>query len=413
MLTRGEAMPYDLLIKGGHVLDPGQGLNATLDIGVTNGRIAAIQADIPATEAKKVVEVHGSNRFVVPGLLDIHTHVAHGATTAGVGMECCDPDIAGVLSGVTTVLDCGSVGVANVGVFPNHILPKAKTRVICFLNVGSYAHTMPLPADVNSMDEVNQKAIAACVQANPGLVRGIKLRLVGPVVAEKGEELITLSKAIASEHHIPLMVHIGDGRAEGEYAGQMTRFLLGKAFTPGDILTHLCTPHRGGVMDSARKPVPELKEARDRGVVLDPALGAGNFGYEIAREQAQLGLHPDTISSDLTAGGRKRIVYSLMECMGRFMAVGYSLSDVIRMATANAAKALGMQDELGALAVGREADITVLDEHEGHFRFLDTTQLVFQGDHALTPVVTVRAGEVFVPDWGPHPWGWLPERMAA
>ncbi len=402
-------MPYDLLIKGGHVLDPGQGLDVKMDIGITAGRIAAIQPDIPVAEAKKVIEVRGENRYVTPGLLDIHTHVAHGATTLGVGMECCDPDLVGVQSGVTTVLDCGSVGVANIGVFPAHILPRSKTRVIPFLNVGSYAHTMPNPADVNSMDEVNQKAIAACIEANPGLVRGIKLRLVGRVVAEKGEELITLSKAIAKEHHIPLMVHIGDGRAEGEYAGAMTRFLLGKVFEPGDILTHLCTPHRGGVMDEARKPVPELREAKDRGVVLDPALGAGNFGYEIAREQAQLGVHPDTISSDLTGGGRRRIVYSLMECMGRFMAVGYTLADIVRMSTVNAAKALGLQDELGALAVGREADITILDHHQGRFKFVDTTQLVFSGDHALTPVLTVRAGEVFTPDWGPHPWGWLPE----
>src|SRR5579884_2285296 len=121
-------MPYDLLIKGGHVLDPGQGLDAPMDIGISQGRIAAIQPSIPANEARRVVQVQGNNRYVVPGLIDLHTHVAHGATTAGVGMLCVDPDVGGVGSGVTTVVDAGSVGIANVGVFGTHILPRTKTR---------------------------------------------------------------------------------------------------------------------------------------------------------------------------------------------------------------------------------------------------------------------------------------------
>ena len=148
-------MPYDLLVKGGHVLDPGQNIDGKLDIGITGGRITAMQPDIPAAEARRIIEVRGSQRYVVPGLIDLHTHVAYGATTLGVGMECCDPDIVGVHAGVTTVLDCGSVGVANIGVFPVHILPRAKTRVIPFVNVGSYAHTMPGIADVAKIEDVD------------------------------------------------------------------------------------------------------------------------------------------------------------------------------------------------------------------------------------------------------------------
>lgn len=403
-------MPYDLLVKGGHVLDPGQNIDGKLDIGISGGRITAMQPDIPATEARRIIEVRGSQRYVVPGLIDLHTHVAYGATTLGVGMECCDPDIVGVHAGVTTVLDCGSVGVANIGVFPVHILPHARTRVIPFVNVGCYAHTMPGVADVAKMEDVDPQAIAACIEANPGLIRGFKLRLVGPVAQEQGEELVRRCKAIAREHHLPLMVHIGDRPADYRRAAEVTRFLL-KSFEPGDILTHLATPHAGGVMlDEARtRLLPELQEARDSGVVLDPALGAGNFGYEVAQRQAGLGLHPDTISSDLTAGGRMRVVYSLMECMARFMAVGYTVADMIRMATVNAAKALRMEHELGALAVGREADITILDVVQGRWKFIDTVQQVFTGETALVPVQTIRAGEVFAPEWGPHPWGWLPE----
>jgi dihydroorotase len=401
---------YDLLIKGGHVLDPGQGLDGPMDVGITAGRIAAIQPDIPRKEAGRVIEVRGANRYVVPGLIDIHTHVAHGAQTPGVGMLCVDPDVGGVQSGATTVLDCGSVGVANIGVFKFHILPHARTRIIVFLNIGSFAHTMPGAADINRLEEIDRKAIAGCIEANPGLIQGFKLRLVGPVVQEQGEEVIRLSSEIAREHHLPLMVHIGDGRGDTQRMSDLTRKLL-DAFQPGDILTHLCTPNPGGVMqpaDAARQTLPEVNEARSRGVTLDPALGRGNFGIEVARRQAELGLQPDTLSSDLTFGGRTRGV-GLLDSMSKFLSLGYSLSDVVRMASSNAAKALGMQDQLGALAVGREADITIFDVVSGRWKFTDTKEVPFTGDKVLVPVQTVRAGQLFSPDWGPYPWGWLPE----
>jgi dihydroorotase len=401
---------YDIVIKSGHVLDPGQGLDGQLDIGISNGRIAAIEPELSAADAARVVEVRGANRHVVPGLIDLHTHVAYGATTAGLGIEGIEPDLVGVRSGVTTVVDGGSVGVANVGAFRTHILPRAKTRVIVYLNVGSFAHTMPNVADVPRLEDVDPAAIALGIESNPGLIQGFKVRLVGPVMSERGEDLVRLAKQVSHEHHLPLMTHIGNGQAEAERMQAVTRAML-KAFEPGDILTHLCTPNAGGVLDAARQPIPELLEARANGVTLDPALGRNNFGYEVARRQAELGLHPDTISSDITGSGRSRLVYSLLECMAKFMAIGYRLEDVVRMTTANAARAIGRQDELGAIAVGREADLTILEIVPGRWRFSDTTANVFNGEQALVPVLTFRAGEVFEPEWGPHPWGWLPEAV--
>jgi dihydroorotase len=149
-----------------------------------------------------------------------------------------------------------------------------------------------------------------------------------------------------------------------------------------------------------------LTEARARGVVLDPALGRGNFGYAVAREQAQRGLVPDTISSDVTAGSQT--FSSLVECMAKFMAIGYSFSDVVAMTTGKAAAAIGRSAELGAIAVGREADITVLDLVRGDFTFVDATRSTFRGEYGIVPVQTVRAGELRSPGWGTHPWGWLP-----
>jgi dihydroorotase len=402
-------MTYDLLLKGGHVLDPGQGLDGVMDVAVAGGKIAAIARDIPAQNAARVLDLRGAGRHVVPGLIDLHTHVASGAITEGVGMGMCDPDDIGVRSGVTTVADCGSVGVANLGVFPAHILPKAKTRVITLVNAGSFAHTMPGIADVSSLDDINRDALVKAAEHNPGLIAGVKLRIVGPAFGVTGEDVIVKAKAAAADLGVPLMVHIGDFSAKDAAAaarrGELTRFLL-KTFEPGDILTHLCTPNAGRVLDPDGNPYPEVAEARANGVVLDSALGRGNFGIEVARRQADLGLYPDTISSDLTAMGQT--FHSLLECMAKFMSIGYTLSDVIKATTANAAQALGLADEIGAIAVGRGADLSVIDVVEGDFTFTDTRGQAFTGRYGLVPVRTVKAGEEFSPGWGTHPWGWLP-----
>jgi dihydroorotase len=399
---------YDVIVANGHVLDPAQGIDGRMDVAVSGGRIARVAPSIAASEAAQVIDASGAGRYVVPGLIDLHAHVAYGATTAGVGMACCDPDEIGVQSGVTTVVDGGSVGIANVGVFPVHILPRAKTRVVCYLNVGSFAHTTRVPADVNALADIDLAGIEACVANNPGLVAGMKLRAVGSVVRESGEAVIRAAQAAARAAGVPLMVHIGDASA-GE-AGQarmtdLTRFLL-EELDAGDILTHLCTPNPGGVGRAPELLEPLAHAARDRHVVLDAALGRGNFGYQIAREQFERGLFPDSISSDLTGMGLT--FHSLMECMAKFMAVGYSLSDVVRMTTINPARALGLDATIGSLREGLEADITIMDVVEDDFVFTDTTNATFHGGYGMAPVHTLKDGALHAPRWGTHPWGWLP-----
>ncbi|HTZ24879.1 MAG TPA: amidohydrolase family protein [Streptosporangiaceae bacterium] len=408
-------MSYQLILKNGHVLDPGQGIDRRADIGITGGRISAIEDHIPDGNGAQVLDVSGDGRYVVPGLVDLHTHVARGGTTPGVGMGCCDADEIGIRSGVTTVLDAGSVGIANAGVFPAYILPGARTRVLFYLNVGTFAHSTKDHSDVRGMDDIDADGIASCIESNPGVVSGMKLRLVGPFVAKAGEQVIDAATDAARRAGLPLMVHIGDlfAAQDPDLDRRMlavTEYLIGE-LAAGDILTHLCTPSVGGVGRSGGQLDPLLKAARDRGVVLDSALGMGNFGYQVAREQYDRGLLPDTISSDLTLGGQS--FHSLMECMAKFMAIGYSLADVVRMTTVNAAAATGLTDTAGALAVGRTADITILDVAEGDFRFTDTRKETFSGRYGITPVQTVRAGELVAPRWGTHPWGWLPASASA
>jgi dihydroorotase len=414
-MSAGGVVSYELILRNCHLLDPGQGIDRQADIAISGGKIAAIEDSLPTAGAAQVLDAGGEGRYVVPGLVDIHAHVARGGTTAGVGMGCCDADEVGVRSGVTTVLDAGSVGIANVGVFPAYILPAARTRVLCYLNVGTFAHSTKNQADVRSLDDIDAGSIASCIAANPGLVSGLKLRLVGPFVAQHGEKVIAAAKQAARDAAVPLMVHIGDlfGADDQETEKRMlqvTECLLGE-LDAGDILTHLCTPSIGGVGRYGAQLDPAVTAARSRGVILDSAMGMGNFGYQVAREQYDRGLLPDTISSDLTLGGQS--FSSLMECMAKFMAIGYSLADVVRMTTASAAAAVGLADTAGALVVGRTADVTILDVAEGSFRFTDTRKEAFGGRYGIAPVHTVRAGELIPPRWGTHPWGWLPEAAGA
>ena len=405
-------MPYDLLIKNGHVLDPGQSYDGLLDIAISNGRIVALDADLPAVQASHVIDARGANRYVTPGLIDLHTHTAYGATTPGVGLDCSEPDLVGVSSGVTTVVDTGSVGVTNIGIFGTHIIPNSKTRVICYINAGSLALTTQRAADVMSLDEVDRDAVGRCIQANPGLISGVKLRVTGPFVLEQGEEVIRRSKVMATDHQLPFMAHVGNRVASIDRGLELTNVLF-DTFEPGDILTHLCTPHAGGVMDKARRPLARVKELQSAGVVMDAAPGRGNFSIEFARIQADAGLYPDTISTDMTPQGYADIVYSLLETMSKFLSIGYSVPDVVRMTTINSAKALNLQDQIGTLEVGREADISIFDVVEGVWHYKDTVGATWTGEQALIPVQTIRNGEVIAPHWGPHPWGWLPNGEAA
>jgi dihydroorotase len=403
-------LPYDLLITGGRVFDPGRGLDGVLDVGITDGRIAAIAPGLEARDATRVMQL-SPDRYVVPGLIDVHTHVMYGSQTPGVNWQASPPDVAGVISGVTTVLDAGTVGAWNFGIYPLYIENTTKTRLIAFLNIGRVGIVgQPLfRPDVYHPDEVDLDATIRACAAHAHAIKGIKLRLVGPVIDAYGRELIDKARTAARETGLPLMVHIGDLLTHNAAkAPELTRYLL-RVLEPGDIVTHVCTAHPGSVLDHDKRVIPELWEARDRGVFFDPASGRNNFSADVCRRLADQGFHPDTISTDMSTPGRSLIVFSLVECMAKFLALGYSLAQVITMTTANAARVLGMEQEIGALEVGRVADLTVLDVVEGRWQFVDAFGETFPGEQAIVPVQTIRAGELIAPDWGPHPWGWLPQ----
>ncbi|HLF04556.1 MAG TPA: amidohydrolase/deacetylase family metallohydrolase [Dehalococcoidia bacterium] len=389
---------YDLVIKGGTVIDPSQGINRVSDVAVTGGKIARIAASIPVQEARRTVEVKG--KIVTPGLIDLHTHVYQGVNGNGV-----QADVGGVHAGVTTMVDAGSSGCDTFGGFPQHIIPANKTEIICFLHICRTG--LATTPDIFSRDSIDLDKTIRVATENKGVIHGIKARMVSPALEIFGMEMPRLAKQAAREAGVKLMVHIGD--TEKRYDANVIRQLL-PIMDEGDIITHLFTANPGGVLDARGKLVPEAKEAQERGVWLDTAHGRGNFAFDVGAKVLDQGLVPHCISTDLTLPGRQRTVHSMTEMLTRFLALGFTLEQVITMSTINPAKALGAEDRLGTLGVGRQADISVLDVKEGDWVVYDVIQGSRKADKAVVPVLTVKRGEVFEIGWGPRPWGWEPDQ---
>ncbi len=387
----------DLLLKGGEVIDPSQGLRGKMDVAVKDGAVSQVASGISVKEAKRVINVPG--KLVVPGLIDLHCHVYEGVNQTGI-----NPDLAGVRSGVTTLVDAGSAGCYTFGGFPQYVVPQSKTRIFCMLHISRTG--LNYQPDLSRRDDIDSEETVRVIQAAKPLIQGVKIRAIGPAVAEMGIEMVRLAKRAASDGGVRLMVHIGDRDATDRPT--LTRELL-PLMEPGDILTHLFTGNPGRIIDDGGKVIPEVLDAQERGVFLDTAHGRMNFSFDVATKALDQGVRPRSISTDLTIPGRQMAVHSMTEMLTRFQALGFSLEDVIRMATVNPAQALGMDDSLGSLTLGRDADITVLEEATGSWVLHDTVGGTLRTDKALTPVLTVKGGEVFSPDWGPRPWGWLPD----
>ena len=388
---------YDLLIKGGTVIDPSLEVHEARDVAVENGKIARVAADIPVEEATRVIQVTG--KTVTPGLIDLHTHVYHGVNASGV-----QADLGGVQAGVTTMVDAGSSGCDTFGGFPQHIIPNSETEIVCFLHICRTG--LATTPDIFSPSSIDLDKTIQVASENRHLIAGIKARMVSPALEIMGMEMPRLAKRAAREAGVKLMVHIGD--TEKRYDPNVIRQLL-PILEEGDIVTHFFTANPGGVLDAAGRLVEEAKEAADRGVWLDTAHGRSNFSFDVGERILDQGLAPHCISTDLTLPGRQRTVHSMTEMMSRFLAMGFTMDQVVAMCTINPAKALGMDDRLGTLEVGRQADISVLEVKEGDWVVYDVLGTPRSIDRAVVPVLTFKKGQPFEAGWGPRPWGWEPD----
>jgi dihydroorotase len=387
----------DLLIRGGRVIDPSADFDGVADVAITGDRIVEVGPDLNHLGAGRTLDARGL--LVVPGLIDIH---AHTYTHMGHSI---DPDLIGVHSGVTTVIDAGTAGPCTWGPFYHQVITKAKTRNLAFLHLARNGQAF-IPA-IRIDDDIDLDATIQTARRYPDAIIGIKLRAVGPAVTTMGARMVELTRQAARASGGMQMIHIGDPDAAAD-GPTLTEAVLTN-LEKGDILAHIYTHQPGSLLNADGAAMPEVFEARDRGVVMEASPGGSNFSFDVARRLMDQGLLPDVIGTDLTLRGRGFLVHSLTEIMAKFMALGLSLHDVIRMTTWNSAQVLGLNDRIGCLAPGYEADVTLLKLETGRWLFRDLPGEVLHGDTALVPIQTVRAGELCSPEWGPRPWGWLPE----
>ncbi len=380
--TLAGAQPqYDLLIKGGHVIDPKNGISAVRDVAIAEGKIAEIGANIPASKSLKVVDAKGL--YVTPGLVDIHVHVYAGTGKSGAynGDNSIYPDGFTFRAGVTTVVDAGSSGWRDFPDFKDKVIDRSKTRVLALLNiVGS---GMGGGAIEQNLEDMDAKAAANQARKYPGVVVGIKTaHYAGPewTPVERAVEAGTLA-------NLPVMVDFGTFRAERPYQDLVLHKLR-----PGDISTHM---YLGAVplLDPQGKLLPYVAEAHKRGVIFDVGHGGGSFLWRQAVPALKQGHIPDSISTDIHISSMNAGMKDMLNVMSKFLSMGMSLDDVILRSTWHPAKEM-KQEQLGNLSVGAPADVAVLRLDHGQFGFVDVFGARKRGTGKLVCEMTVRAGRV-------------------
>ncbi len=375
---------YNLLIKGGRVIDPARNIDDKLDVAISGDKIATVAKDISPAESQQVVDAR--DKIVTPGLIDLHCHVYEGVLRIGI-----DPDVAGVKQGVTTVVDAGSAGQANFGGFPKYVIPSARTTIFCFLHLDSQgllsARGIGRSPEMREWGDINAGAIAATIKSNRDVIKGIKLRMVGDLITNAGLEVVKMAKKFG----LPIMVHIGD--PQGQIPLTFTQEFL-PLMEPGDILSHVFTSHRGGILRPDGTVLPELKEAMERGVVLDIAQGTFNLSFAVARKSMAQGILPTTLSTDLSTLSLTGPVYGMTVVMSKFMALGLELKQIIEMSTINPARALSVEDRWGSLKPGTDADISILELLSGTWKLEDSVGKTITATKLIAPSMTIKSGQL-------------------
>ena len=376
----------DILIKGGHVIDPGQEIYGKMDIAIDDGRISSFNESIPELEAKKVIDARG--KIVTPGLIDLHTHVAEETIELGIS-----PDMVGVYSGVTTLCDAGSTGYLNFDSFKQRLLMHRESDIFCFLNI--------CPSGLNPMPEnwdywpPDQYFILKAIEENHRFIKGLKLRVTWNFVENVGLKGIEFAKKTARQTGLPLMVHIGADIGEQPDVGLMNSFSenLLEHLGRGDILSHFYTWKEGGVFDSGGHPLSGLRRAQERGVLFDLAMAKTNFSAEIAMKGLEQGILPHIVSTDITAINIGDTVFSLLVTMSKMLHLGLTLEQLVEMTTITPARILQEQSSRGTLRSGMPADITILEIVTGSFLFSDSVPgKTFKGTQLIQPILCLKNG---------------------
>jgi dihydroorotase len=414
-------MNYDLLLRGGRVIDPAQNINGVHDVAIKDGRIAAVQASITPSSAKETVDVSG--KLVLPGLIDTHAHVFE-YVTGRFGLEA---DLCGVRSGVTTLIDQGGPSCMTLPAFREYVVNAKKSRVLAFLSSylvgGMEGHYYPA---LYKPDCVDVDATVKAALENRDIVKGFKAHAELGGFARWGIEVIRLSAQIAKTANLPLYIHFGQLWALPESGpnGVDPDTILEQVvplLKPGDIIAHPFTRHPGGFVNREGKLHPIVKEALARGLKTDVGHGS-HFSYKMARIALDAGVVPDTLGADMhgyntrvpkpakaLAGtpdehpdkehmffGQTR--FSLVSAMSSMLALGLSIEQIVPMVTTHPAKMIGMAAELGHLKPGAGADVSVLHDERGSWTLQDNEKTRLRTDRMLRPWFCLRAGKRYDSD---------------
>lgn len=373
---------YDLLLKGGTLLDPAQGIHDRRDVAFKDGKVAAVAERIDLASAANVVDIPG--KLVTPGFIDLHGHFYHGGNGSAV-----HADQSCLSSGVTTGVDAGSAGFLNYGAMKDYVFPAHKTRLLAFIHISAVglAANRILGGDLHDMRGIDVDRTADAIKGNVGFFFGVKVRMHVDAVAHwNAPAAMKQARAAADQARARLMVHVSGTPIP---LPEVLEFL-----GPGDISTHAFNGYHESILDRNSKLRPEVRAAADRGVVMDVGHAGVHCDVEVVKAAMEQGLPPDTISTDIHIPPPGRTVYLMNDLVSKFHAMGLSLKDGVAASTARPARVLGLEDSIGSLAPGMAGDAAVFDLREGRFVWHDMAGHNVAGKVKLDTFLTVRNGSV-------------------
>ncbi|MFN0102849.1 MAG: amidohydrolase/deacetylase family metallohydrolase [Bryobacteraceae bacterium] len=380
----GGAPAYDLLIRGGRVIDPSQELSAETDVAIRQGKVARIASNIPESEARQVLDAR--RMIVTPGLVDVHVHVYDGVAPLGI-----PADANCIAKGATTVVDAGSAGAHTFPGFRQYVVRVVETRVYALLNISVVGQSTL--SDGNPWGELldlryaNAKLAIRTIEQNRDVILGVKIRLTRNIAGNNDLQALGIAREAADAVGLPLMVHIG-----GTYS-PLPKILA--MLKPKDLITHSFRGGEGGILDDRDRVLPEVRRATESGILLDVGHGAGSFAFRTADKAFSQNIMPGTISSDVHQGNVNGPVYDLATTLSKFLHMGMSLEEVIRRATANPAKALSFPSGTGTLKVGATADVAVFELREAPWEMVDSMGEKRPGKLRLRPIATIKGGRAY------------------